>query len=183
MLEMVANFTTGEGQFDAIIKRAGELRQIYELKLAELHNKGINVFDSNYKKVPNTEPQKFETTFTKPLISEMQTLFEEGKASISGCIYCLVVDRNGYLPAHHKAVSQPMTGNPEVDLLNSRHQRIYFSNQTEQRRATHTKPILLQTYMRDTGEILNDLSMPIHINGRHWGALIIGLTPEILLKD
>jgi methyl-accepting chemotaxis protein len=37
--------------------------------------------------------------------------------------------------------------------------------------------------MRDTGEILNDLSMPICINGRHWGAFIVGLNPEELLSD
>ena len=183
MLEMVANFTTGEGQFDAIIKRASELRQKYEQNIAALHAQGVNVFDSNYKKVPNTSPQKFETSYTKPFITKMQPLFDEDKPTINGSIYCLAVDRNGYLAAHHKAFSQPMTGNPEKDLLNSRHQRIYFSNQTEKRRSTHTKPLLLQTYMRDTGEILNDLSMPIYINGRHWGALIIGLTPETLLKD
>lgn len=183
MLEMVASFTTGEGQFDAIIKRASELCQKYEVKIAALHSRGVNVFDSNYKKVANTSPQKFETSFTQAFIAEMQPLFDEDKPTIDGSIYCLAVDRNGYLPAHHKAFSQPMTGNPETDLLNSRHQRIYFNNQTEQRRSTHTKPLLLQTYMRDTGEILNDLSMPIHINGRHWGALIIGLTPETLLKD
>jgi methyl-accepting chemotaxis protein len=183
MLEMVASFTTGKGLFDAIIVRADEIRRRYEKKITELHAKGVNVFDSNYKKVPDTSPQKFETSFTKAFISDMQPLFEEDKSTIAGSIYCLTVDRNGYIPAHHKAVSQPMTGDPEKDLLNSRHQRIYFSNQTEKRRATNTQPLLLQTYMRDTGEILNDLSMPLYINGRHWGALIIGLPPETLLKD
>lgn len=183
MLEMVASFTTGEGQFDAIINRAKELQQQYAMKISELHTKGVNIFDSNYKKVANTSPQKFETSFTEAFIKELQPLFDEGQKTIDGCIYCLAVDRNGYLPAHHKTVSQKMTGNPEVDLLNSRHQRIYFNNETEKRRATHTKPLLLQTYMRDTGEILNDLSMPIAVNGRHWGALIIGLKPETLLKD
>jgi hypothetical protein len=45
-----------------------------------------------------------------------------------------------------------MTGDPARDLLQSRHQRIYQNNRTEQRRCSHTEPILLQTYMRDTGE-------------------------------
>jgi methyl-accepting chemotaxis protein len=183
MLEIVASFSTGEGAFDTIIRRADRLRQKYEEKIGEIHAQGINVFDTNYKKVPNTSPQKFTTSFTNAFVDRMQPLFDDDKPSINGCIYCLAVDRNGYLPAHHKSVSHPMTGNPEVDLLNSRHQRIYFNNETEKRRATHTQPLLLQTYMRDTGEILNDLSMPIYRNGRHWGALIIGLTPEALLHD
>ena len=36
--------------------------------------------------------------------------------------------------------------------------------------------------MRDTGEILNDLSLPITVDGRHWGALIIGLKPKTLME-
>ena len=35
--------------------------------------------------------------------------------------------------------------------------------------------MLLQTYKRDTGEILHDLSVPIMVNGRHWGGFRIGL--------
>ena len=29
-----------------------------------------------------------------------------------------------------------------------------------------------------TGEVLNDLSIPIYLNGQHWGALIMGFNPE-----
>jgi methyl-accepting chemotaxis protein len=76
-------------------------------------------------------------------------------------------------------VSQPLTGDYDTDLLNSRDKRIYFSNDTEVRRATSTAPMLLQTYMRDTGEVINDLSMPITIDQRHWGAFILGFSPDI----
>jgi methyl-accepting chemotaxis protein len=41
----------------------------------------------------------------------------------------------------------------------------------------------MQTYMRDTGQILNDLSLPIYINNRHWGALIIGFDPKVMFAD
>ena len=76
-----------------------------------------------------------------------------------------------------------MTGDPKIDLLNSRHQRIFMSNITERRRCTHTENMLLQTYMRDTGQILSDLSMPIHINGQHWGAMIVGFDARIIFND
>jgi methyl-accepting chemotaxis protein len=69
-----------------------------------------------------------------------------------------------------------------VDLLKSRHQRIFFHVETEKRRVKNTEPFLLQTYMRDTGEILNDLSMPIHIGGRHWGAIVTGFKPERFIQ-
>jgi methyl-accepting chemotaxis protein len=73
-----------------------------------------------------------------------------------------------------------MSGNYDVDLVNSRHQRIFAASTMEIRRAKNTTPFLLQTYIRDTGEILNDLSHPITINGKHWGAFIMGLKPEML---
>jgi methyl-accepting chemotaxis protein len=38
----------------------------------------------------------------------------------------------------------------------------------------------MQTYLRDTGEVLVDLSVPVHVAGRHWGALRIGLSPAVL---
>ncbi len=40
------------------------------------------------------------------------------------------------------------------------------------------KPLLLQTYKRDTGEIMHDLSVPIYINGKHWGGFRVGYQPE-----
>ena len=161
MLEMVSSFTTGQGTFDAIMQSAASVRQKYEEAISKMKSEGVNVFDANYKKVPDTNPQKFETSFSSAFINNMQELVDEQKSRIPGAIYCLAIDRKGYLPVHHRAVSQPMTGNPEKDLLNSRHQRIYFANTTEKRRCSHTKPLLLQTYMPDTGQILNGLAIPI----------------------
>jgi methyl-accepting chemotaxis protein len=47
--------------------------------------------------------------------------------------------------------------------------------------AKNQKPSLFQTYVRDTGEILNDLSMPIMIGGRHWGAVRIGFKTDLVM--
>lgn len=112
----------------------------------------------------------------------MLPVCDAAQKQLDGAIYCLAIDRNGYLPIHHGAFSQPMTGDPQRDLLYSRHQRIFLSNTAEKRRCSHTKPMLLQTYMRDTGEVLNDLSLPIFIEGKHWGAMIIGCKPEMFFR-
>jgi len=37
--------------------------------------------------------------------------------------------------------------------------------------------------MRDTGEILNDLSMPIFVDGKHWGAFIMGFDPKKMFSQ
>jgi methyl-accepting chemotaxis protein len=39
-------------------------------------------------------------------------------------------------------------------------------------------PYLLQTYRRDTGEIMHDMSAPIYVQGRHWGGFRIGYRTE-----
>ena len=47
-----------------------------------------------------------------------------------------------------------------------------------QKVARSTQPFLLQTYRRDMGGgqfvLMKDLSAPIWVNGRHWGAFRIG---------
>ncbi|MFZ4539178.1 hypothetical protein [Propionivibrio sp.] len=38
----------------------------------------------------------------------------------------------------------------------------------------HEQPFLLQTYRRDTGEIMHDISAPVYVKGLHWGGFRIG---------
>lgn len=180
MLEMVARFRTGQGKFDQVLGFAAQARDEFQTRIQTLKDQGSNVFDSNYKPVPGTSPQKYVTTYSDAYVRAMQSLVDGKQGELKGLIYCLAIDRNGYLPVHHAAFSKSMTGDPAKDLLYSRHQRIYQNNRTEQRRCSHTEPILLQTYMRDTGEILNDLSMPIMIDGKHWGAMIMGFDPRTM---
>jgi methyl-accepting chemotaxis protein len=49
-----------------------------------------------------------------------------------------------------------------------------FNDRTGLRAAINEDAFLLQTYMRDTGEVMNDMSTPIVIAGKHWGGVRIG---------
>jgi methyl-accepting chemotaxis protein len=64
-----------------------------------------------------------------------------------------------------------------VDILKSRSKRL-FNDRTSIRCGSHQKPLLLQTYMHDTGELMHDLSVPIMVKGRHWGGIRLGYKPE-----
>lgn len=178
MLEQVSRFRTGEGVFDRLIAWAQKSRDQVQKNLEELSKSGVNLYDTHYKPVPATNPQKYETAWTARFIKSLQPTFDELKREMDGAIYALAIDRNGYLASHHTGFSEKMTGDPKKDLLQSRHMRIFLSNKAEKRRCSHTQPMLLQTYMRDTGEILNDLSLPIFLGGRHWGAFIVGFNPQ-----
>ncbi|MEG2393004.1 MAG: hypothetical protein RSB64_19175, partial [Pseudomonas sp.] len=65
----------------------------------------------------------------------------------------------------------------QVDAVNNRTKR-KFADRTGIRCGSHQQLVLLQTYTRDTGELMHDLSVPITIKGRHWGGLRLGYKPE-----
>lgn len=181
MLENTSQIRIGTGRVEEAILLVREYKERMQCKIEEIHLRGVDVFDRNYKPVPNTRPPKYTVAYNAAFDKELQTLYDEALQRIKGALYAICIDVNGYLSTHHSHYQKPLTGSFEVDFLNSREKRIAASNEQEIRRAKNTKPFLLQTYMRPTGEIVNDIAMPIYINNKHWGAIIVGVTPEMLL--
>jgi methyl-accepting chemotaxis protein len=182
LLEVVSRFRTGTHELEVVIDRAQHWRDVLTARLEQLVAQGVDVFDRTYQPQGETVPQKYLTGYTHAFARELQPLVDEAKSDLHS-IYALPVDVNGYMAIHHTDTSMPMTGDPKVDIPRSRHQKLYFTVETEKRRSRNTDPFLFQTYMRDTGEILNDLSMPLVVQGRHWGALVTGFNPDRFLKD
>ncbi len=181
LLEQVSQFRTGTGELEAVIRLVAHWRDTIQARIQELAQQGIQVFDREYRPVPHTDPPKYLTSYAEVFARELQPIFDAARKEL-GSTYSLASDFNGYIAIHHSDVSEPMTGDPKVDLLKSRHQRLFFNVETEKRRVRNTEAFLLQTYMRDTGEILNDLSMPIYIKGEHWGAMVNGFNPERFIQ-
>ncbi|MES1195983.1 MAG: methyl-accepting chemotaxis protein [Steroidobacter sp.] len=132
-----------------------------------------DLFDSNHVPVSNTNPQKYKTRFddfTDAVLPDIQEPIIEQYTNVA---YAGAVDTKGYFPTHNRRYSNVLTGNYETDLANNRTKRI-FADRTGSRCGAHQEPFLLQTYKRDTGEIMHDVSAPIFVNGRHWGGFRIG---------
>ena len=70
-----------------------------------------------------------------------------------------------------------MTGDEKKDFVSNRTKRV-FGDPVGKRCGDHELPFLLQTYRRDTGEIMHDISAPVHVKGRHWGGVRIGYRTE-----
>lgn len=136
------------------------------------------LFDRGYVPIPNTIPQKYTTRFDAffdRVISPHQEIIVNRDNKV---LYVICVDNNGYVPCHNLRYSKPLTGDPEVDKNNNRTKR-KFDDKTGIRCARNTDGFLLQTYRRDTGEILNDMSKPLVINNKHWGGIRVGyLVPK-----
>ncbi len=180
MQQLVSCFKTGEGVFEEISHRALDFLASSQDKIARIQQQGVQVFDTSYRQIPGTDPPKYATQYDRHFEQLLQPIYDEVLTRTPGAIFALCVDSNGYGPTHNSKYSRPLTGDHAVDLANSRDKRI-FNDPTGLRAARNREEFLLQTYMRDTGEILSDLSMPILIDGRHWGAIRIGFNPEVLL--
>ena len=180
--ELVARFKIGKGAYEQIIEQALLAREQCKNILIDALGNGHDIFDEAYKAVPNSNPQKYSTRYDKAVERQLQGAYDQLVANVPGSVFSLCVDRKGYAPTHNSKYSRPLTGDLKKDLVESRDKRM-FSDPVGLRAAQNLTPWLLQTYRRDTGEVLNDLSLPIEIEGRHWGAIRLGFSPELLIKD
>ncbi len=176
----LADFRTGNSKFDTLHDQCIAFRDSVAGVLQRLADRGTNVFDQAYKEIPGSNPKRYTTAYDGQCDGELTRIYDDLLRQVPGLSYSLCVDTNGYAPAHNSQFSNPPTGDPAIDLSKCRHKRI-FNDPVGIKLAKNQKPSLFQTYVRDTGEILNDLSMPITINGRHWGAVRIGFKSESVL--
>ena len=158
---------------DAAQETAAEIGRLFEEAVRTGKISRADLFDRTYTPIANTNPQKFSTRFdgfTDRVLPPIQEALLQRMPQLA---FAGAVDNNGYFPTHNKKYSQPLTGNYDVDIVNNRTKRI-FNDRTGARCGSHTRPFLLQTYKRDTGEVMHDMSAPIFVEGKHWGGFRIG---------
>jgi methyl-accepting chemotaxis protein len=182
--ELLSRFIIGFGGFENMIQTGRGWAEKVSKALESLQAQGLNLFDEKYQRTnEGQKPEKYDLSYTDAYERLLRPMFDSFISQRPEFIYAIAVDRKGYAPAHHTKVSNALTGNFDVDNLKSRHRRIFAGNRAEIRRASHTEPFLLQTFVRDTGEVLNDLSIPLYVGGQHWGGLIMGFDPKQLLDE
>jgi methyl-accepting chemotaxis protein len=136
-----------------------------------------DLFDQNYVPIPNTRPQKFRTKFDEICDRILPPVQEPVLSTNPAITYVIACDQRGYVPTHNSRFCQPLTGNESKDMAGNRTKRIFGDN-VGKRCGDHELPFLLQTYRRDTGEIMHDISAPVSVKGRHWGGVRIGYRTE-----
>ncbi len=177
---VLADFRTGDSMFDTIHDKCAGFRNTIAGILQKMSDRGVNIFDQSYKEIAGSNPKRYTTAYDSQCDAELTRLYDDLLKEVPGLAYSLCVDTNGYAPAHNGIFSNPPSGDPAIDLGKCRHKRI-FNDPVGIKLAKNQKPSLFQTYVRDTGEIFNDLSMPITINGRHWGAVRIGFKTDLVV--
>ncbi len=179
--ELVSRFKIGSGAFDRLVNETRAFRDSVQAELCAMAEARIDVFDRNYRPISGTNPPKFKVVWGEEFARRCQRILDNTLERARGAVFAVAVNTDSYLSAHNTRFSKPLTGDPEKDLVGNRTCR-KFERPPELRAARNAEPMLLQTYLRDTGEVLCDIAMPISVNGRHWGNVRLGAPAEALLE-
>jgi methyl-accepting chemotaxis protein len=152
-----------------------QIQQTFEQAIKDRKISEQDLFNHEYRPVPDTNPQKYQSRFDDIANMLLPPIQENTLRANNELLYAVFVDIKGYVPRHNDKYAKPLTGNYKDDLLHSRSNRIY-TDRAAVRSCTNNRKVLLQTYKRDTGEITHDLSVPVYIAGHHWGTFRIGYT-------
>ncbi len=177
LIELVAQCdveTEDTPYIHAAMDAAGQLGELLE---DALHSGAISLahlFDEAYKPIPGTNPAQHTTRFVE-LADQLFPPVQELRLELSNkVVFCIAVDRNGYVATHNNKYNHPQRGDLAWDSANSRYRRI-FNDRTGLASARNTRPFLLQTYRRDMGGgnfmVMKEAAAPITVNGRHWGGV------------
>ena len=123
---------------------------------------------------PRTDPAQFTTGFVA-LADQLFPAVQERVLKLNPkVVFCIAVDRNGYVATHNRQYNNPQRGDLAWDSANSRYRRI-FNDRTGLASARNQRPFLLQTYRRDMGGghfmVMKEAAAPIFVGGRHWGGV------------
>jgi methyl-accepting chemotaxis protein len=135
------------------------------------------LFDYSYTERPGSDPLQHDTPFSRFMDEAVQPILEDSLGYDPTVVFCAICDRYGYIPTHNLKFSQPQGSDPAWNAAHCRNRRI-FSDRVGRGAGANTMPFLLQVYRRDMGAegfvMMKDLSVPIRVAGRHWGALRMG---------
>ena len=157
---------------------AGTISELFEAALVRGEIALADLFDEAYRPIPGSDPAQHMTRFVALTDRLLPPLQEELLTSNGRIVFCAAVDRNGFLPTHNRKYAQAQGSDPVWNNANCRNRRL-FDDRTGLAAARNRKPFLLQSYRRDMGGgqflVMEDLSAPIMVKGRHWGAFRFGL--------
>jgi methyl-accepting chemotaxis protein len=179
VIGILGHYWVGDTNYDKVYSKVRGFKADFESRLERMAAKA-DLWDADYRLVPGSKPPKYDLSYTRLFAQEMTALYDQWAASIPGTAYALCCNMDGYMPAHLSKASQPATGNHAVDLIYSRDRR-KMTDTGAVRANQSNADFLFQTYVRDTGEVLSDLGMPILLQGRRWGTLRVGFTPASVL--
>ncbi len=140
-----------------------------------------DVMDTNYEEIPGFDPPKYHTKYDRYTDKAFLT-FQDEFLKTSDLIYAAASDVNGYVPTHNTIWSKPIAGEAKKDLKGNRTKR-FFKDNISLLACKNKELGFLQTYKKDTGETIWDISTPIFVKGKHWGSFRVGFELNQINKN
>jgi methyl-accepting chemotaxis protein len=169
--------TTETPLIRAVIDTARRITAEFAAAVARGEITVAQLFDDNYREIPGTNPRQFLTAyveFTDRVLPPIQDPLQKIDPRV---VFCVAWAKGGYLPTHNPNYRMPQGPDPEWNAANCRNRRI-FDDRAVRKVAQNRKTFLLQTYRRNMGGgkfvLMKDLSSPIFVDGRLWGAFRMG---------
>lgn len=171
--EMLAALRTGNTDFDALVNLLSAMAEACRKLLAQAIAQGQDIFDTGYQPIRGSNPLRYHTSYDQAIDQQLTQILDYVLEQLPGGFYTLLIDKNGYCPTHNTIYSRQPTGELDHDTRYVRNKRI-FDDAVSLAAANNKRGVLCQTYMRDTGEIITDLSIPFDIAGQRWGGPAAG---------
>jgi methyl-accepting chemotaxis protein len=132
-----------------------------------------DMFDTDYVEIPGTNPVQHRTRILGWADRALPAFQEAFLTKDPRMVFCVMIDRNGYLPVHNKIYSHPQRpGDVAWNTANSRNRRI-FNDTAGLAAGRNLRAYLIQSYARDMGNgktvMMREIDVPVRVNGRHWG--------------
>jgi len=160
-----------------VIDTAKRISDAFEAAIARGEISVDQLMDENYREIPGTNPKQYLTNYVEFTDRILPPIQDPIQKSDPRTVFCVAWAKGGYLPTHNPNYRLPQGTDPVWNNANCRNRRL-FNDRAVKKVAANTKPFLLQTYRRDMGGgnfvLMKDLSSPICIRGRHWGAFRMG---------
>lgn len=160
-----------------VIDTAKTISAAFEAAIARGEIRLQQLMDENYREIPGTDPKQYLTDYVEFADRILPPIQDPIQKSDPRIVFCVAWARGGYLPTHNPNYRLPQGKDPVWNNANCRNRRL-FTDRAVKKVAANTKPFLLQTYRRDMGGgnfvLMKDLSSPIFVQGRHWGAFRMG---------
>jgi len=160
-----------------VVATARQISDAFEAAIARGEITLDQLMDEKYREIPGTDPKQYMTNyveFTDRILPAIQDPIQKSDPRI---VFCVAWAKGGYLPTHNPNYRHPQGKDPVWNNANCRNRRL-FNDRAVKKVAANTRPFLLQTYRRDMGGgnfvLMKDVSSPIFIRGRHWGAFRMG---------
>ncbi|MGX7742351.1 methyl-accepting chemotaxis protein [Rhodopseudomonas parapalustris] len=155
------------------IEAGHELARIFERGIASGALTLEQMFDENYVEIPGTDPKQYRTQYLDWADGALPSFQEAFLAKDPRMAFCVMIDRNGYLPVHNKLYSQPQRpGDIAFNTANARNRRM-FNDPAGLAAGRNTRSFLIQSYARDMGGgqtvMMREIDVPVRVRSRHWG--------------